>query len=655
MKLPPIVLWTVWLPLAALLYLRSWFTRTFHTPSQFMLEAVALAILASVFLFLRRRWPRLDVLALALIVLAPPLWRHPLASLVTLATLAAALAAGRSAMDALHLTPKSAAARIAIAAGIGLSAWIVILLALGAAGFLRADVIVALVAVAILVFRRGLVEIARVLRETCTAWNLPGAYAGLQVFALLAFAAVLQPVILTPSLLYDALATHLAASKNYAIHHSLAPSSEYDFLPQGLELMMAAADTLGAQPAEQMVEPLFLGFSWLAVYALARKTIRSRETAFAGATLAISLPFAAWDGAVVKNDIAAAFFLLAALLVFLEWLDSRRAPWIVVAAFLCAGAENIKHTALLGIAPLAILFLLAAWREPRLAPTIAAAIAVFLLFGGFWMVRAAVMRGDPVYPLRSAGAMEPMATAVFHSVAGRLAFLFHVQFDGQPVFEGSSTTRLGPLFLLFLPAIFWGRRKSLRAPAAACLLFSFLYLILWLWTWPVLRYAAAPLMLAAAGITALFARALHRAAPLLFVAVTFCDLCNFGNLLGMSVNLDRVKYLARLSTDDSYLRANLPAYAAISYTRDHARPGDRILAVGARSLAYAAEPAAMSSPFPDAGPFDPAEIRRAIDHGNFAFAIVPSRVDARAIFGPRAPQFADSNFGVYSIPRQANP
>lgn len=655
MKVLQISIWAVWLPFASWLYLRSWFTQIFRTGTQFVVEAVAFAAAMAIWLILRHRWPRLDLLALALSLFALPLWRHPLATILAVVTCIAALGVGRFTMQQLSMAPKGAASQIVIAAGIGFSAWIVVLIAIGVAGLLRAVVIAAVLSVALIACRRGIVIVDGTLREIWIHWTIPGRFGGLQTIALVFLALLLQPVILTPSLLYDALATHLAASRNYSVHHSIAPSSEYDFLPQGLELMMGAADTVGGQAAEQMIEPVFLGLSWLALYAIARKMEARRSIASASATLAIAMPFAAWDGAVVKNDIAAAFFLLTALLTFLECWDVKRrtargTSWIFVGAFLCAAAENVKHTALLGVAPLSMLFLVSAWREPRRARTISLAAGLFILCGGFWMARSALTHSDPLFPLRSAGAMEPMASAAFASFAERLSFLLHLQFEGRPIFEGTSTTRLGPLFLLLLPAFFWIRRSDVRSPVAATAFFALSYLIVWLWTWPVLRYAAAPVMLAALGITVLAARATHRVPLLLFAAMAFCYLCSFGNLVEMTLNMDRLKYLARLSGDDTYLSKNLPAYAAIAWTRDHPVPGKRILAVGTRSMAYAAEPAMMSNPFPDEGPFDPNAIRGTIEQGNFAYAILPDGVDARAVFPFVKREFESAGFGVYRIP-----
>jgi hypothetical protein len=646
-------IWVAWLPVAIVLALPAFREQISRTGARPALVTVALTVIAAsipVWLMVRSRWPRVELPLLFFLAIAPPLWRHPVAVAITIGMLLAASGFGRSVLDWMKLSLKHRAAELMFAAGIGLAAWIVVLLGSGLAHLFRAPAIAAMSILAIVFCRNGVAKIVRTFAEIVKDWSAPGAWAGIHTLLLGIGIVVLQPVVNAPSILYDALATHLASSRNFSLHHGIPPPSGYDFLPQGFELMMGAAGTLGGQAAEQMIAPLFLALFWLAVYAIARETGGTRDTSLSAATFAFAIPFIQWTGAIVKNDIGAAFFLLAALLAYLRTTTGDMPGWIPIGSFLCAAAENIKHTALVGIAPLAILFLIAAWRQrAHRFQTIALALAIFFIFGGFWIARAAWMEGDPFYPLRSPGAMEPMAAAAFHSVADRFAFLARLQFSGIPIFEGTSTTRLGPLFLLFLPALLWIERLDRRN--LSIFFFTAAYLGIWLCTWPVLRYAAAPIALAAAGVAAGIARA-RQASPkwlgsLLMASVALCYLLNVANLSGMCLNAGRVKYLARLTDDGQYLRASLPSYAAIAWTRDHAVQGTPVFAAGTHALAYAADPVLFASPFPEEGPFSATEIRSLLAEAHYGYAILPVDFD---VFGPQAPEFADANFAVYRLP-----
>ena len=64
---------------------------------------------------------------------------------------------------------------------------------------------------------------------------------------------------------------HLPAARHYAMTGGLEPlpGQPYSFYPQGAETVMAAAYSLGGQPAVQLVHPLFFALALGAVFALA--------------------------------------------------------------------------------------------------------------------------------------------------------------------------------------------------------------------------------------------------------------------------------------------------------------------------------------------------------------------------------------------------
>ncbi len=450
-------------------------------------------------------------------------------------------------------------------------------------------------------------------------WKEPSALAGISIFFLALMIAMLMPVILAPSTLYDPLATHLVESRSAALHHGLVAGGEYSYLPQGFELMMGAAYTLGGQPAEQLIAPLFFGLAILALYAIARELGARRDAALAAAVLAAAIPFVQWSGASVKNDVPVALFLFAAMLVCLRALADASPGWILAGAFLAAAAENIKHTGLLGVAPLAILFLIAALRLPQhRASTVGFAISIFLAFGSFWWVRSAIVHHDSLYPVHAPDGVNEPSTVIL-PMKERPAFVLRLQFQGTPLFEGNSTTRLGPVLLLFLPGILWTARRNVNANLLACAFVVATYLALWFVTLPVLRYALAPIALLAMGLVCCAFRS--NATPLLIGSMILCHLMTLSNMFGMSINLPRLQYGAyRISAGD-YLSQVLPSYPALVWIRDHA-PEARVLAIGTHALAYAPDPEKMDSPMDDDEPFPPAEVRKFITSNPYQYVII---------------------------------
>jgi Dolichyl-phosphate-mannose-protein mannosyltransferase len=649
-------IWLAWLPIAIALALRPFLAeigaKGVHPIGRIgALLAIAAAI--PVWLKIREKLPRIELPLLAIAVSVPPLVREPRATLVTILIVLAACGFGRCACDWVKLCFETRSAEIAVSAGIGFSAWIVVLIALGLAGQITSLAIAVTLGIAVAAFRRGVLRICSVLGTVFRDWHATGAFAGVQTMFLGAMILVLQPVVLTPSLLYDALATHLAASRNFSLHHTIAPFGDYGFLPQGFELMMGAADSLAGQAAAQMVAPVFLGLTWLAIFAIARELGAARRIALASAIFATTLPFVQWTGAIAKNDIPMAFFLLAALLVYLQSSARGDPRWVLAGAFLAAAAENVKHTGLLGVLPLAILFVIAILRQPHGARMIPAAAAVFLVTGSFWMLRAGLSHGNPLYPLYAPGGDAP-STAGLPSVLDRVAYVVSLQFRGMPIYEGTSDTRLGPFFLLFFPAILWFRRGDWSRRTLACCFFVAIYLAIWISSWPALRYATAPVLLLAIAVAAGLARAIEAApgwiATALLSSIVLCHLFNLSTLAGMSLNLPRLQYLVGRFDRESYLKQSLGSYGALAWVRDHGPADARILAIGTHALAYAPDPAFMTPLFTEDGPFPLGDVQREIASGNYRYAIISKSSNVHAIFERRAPDFEDSHFAVYKLP-----
>ncbi len=599
------------------------------------------AIVAAIPLWLaiRKRWRFADVALVAIVAIAPVLWRAPLATLFTAATLIAAFGVGDRLCRWLRIEPDG----IVLPFALGLGAWVLITTALAVAGLIYAPV----VAIAIVLGAAiGVRPMCRVVLDATHEWKEPSAIAGMSIFFLALMILVLQPVMLAPSTLYDPLSTHLVESRLLALHHILPTGGEYGYLPQGFELMMGAAATIAGQAAEQMIAPMFLGLLLLALYAIAREFGARRDVSIAAAVLALSIPVVQWTGANVKNDVPVAFFLLVALLASARAFFYPRPGWIIASAFLAAASENIKHTGLLGAGALAILLLAASLRlSQHRARTIAAAIMIFLVCGGFWWTRSAIAHHDAMYPAHSPDGSGQSPSQVL-PMRDRLAFVASLPFKGMPVYEGTSTTRLGLLFFLFLPGVFWIARRDANPKVLTCALFVAIYLALWFVTLPVLRYAIAPVALLGVGLVAVAMRA---PAPAVIVVMIVCHLATFSNMLGMSINMPRLKYVARLMSDDAYLDQALPEYPALHWLRDHASPDASILAFGTHAICYAPDPERITSPMNEDGPFDPNDVRTLVGRSSYQYVIITKKANPAVVFGEKTPAFADSNFAVFSL------
>jgi hypothetical protein len=246
-------IWMVTLPVAAVLSIPAFLSqlgpREAH-PQARILGLVAIAAAIPVWLAFRKRWRGADVFLLATVMLVPVVFREPRATAFTIATFAAACGFGNCVCGWLKLPPGKCAYEIVISAGIGMGAWIAVMTVLGFAGLINGTAVAMVIGIALIACRKGVMRVGHATLGAARDWKEPGAFTGIQIMFFALMILILQPVVIAPSILYDSLPTHLAASRNLAIHHAIQSGGEYSYLPQGFELMMGASDTLAGQAGE---------------------------------------------------------------------------------------------------------------------------------------------------------------------------------------------------------------------------------------------------------------------------------------------------------------------------------------------------------------------------------------------------------------------
>src|SRR5258708_7861026 len=211
------------------------------------------------------------------------------------------------------------AAEIALSSAAGMAEMMGALFVLGLLHLYYPSVFLAMLGLPCLLLFSEVKRLAGLPRRAHEGWAsltvMRCAPAGVLVFFSAIFLVCSLAVILSPSLLYDPLAYHLAGARYYAESHALLPLrfQPNSYLPQGFEVLMAMAYALGGQPAAQMISPLFFVLSLVAAFAVARRCGIASHAALAGLAFVAATPFLLFEGSIFKNDFALAFFLLCAL------------------------------------------------------------------------------------------------------------------------------------------------------------------------------------------------------------------------------------------------------------------------------------------------------------------------------------------------------
>jgi hypothetical protein len=488
------------------------------------------------------------------------------------------------------------------AAGLGILS--VLLFLLGLAGLYYRWLVLALLAAAALAFWRNARRFVELLRRAETAYDACARDPlwGLCLVFVFVFGVVSAMVVLSPEIAYDPISFHFVLARGYAAMHRLAviPHLPYSYFPQDVELLYALGFLLDGQTTAKMLTWAFFPLAAMSVALIGRRWF-SQPASGAGplvaAALFVTTSFISWTGSVAKNDLALALYLLLALYGVMRWIETGRFGWLAAGVLFLAFGFGVKHVAVLGAAPLALLVLWNLRRTRLSARQWATLAAIFVCCGLYWHIRTWILAGNPLYPEVSWSAVRS-TTAEGHPQLtwldrARIYALvpWTVHFHGWFAFESPSPNPAGFFLVAFFPLL-WLRGGLKTRMARLALFFCVAYFLYWAAILIKVRYA-----IAAFGV--LFAYVADRmcafAAPeqprprraFVLALATYCFLFALSLTLILEMNVPRLKLFARRISQEEFLRESLVTYRSIEALNHLARPGERAYSVGNCSTFYA--------------------------------------------------------------------
>jgi hypothetical protein len=514
------------------------------------------------------------------------------------AILFAAASAGHQICRRLGVLGEGAFDALIWSTGTGLGVFALGMFVLGLLGLLRSWVIwvwlVAMVALSL----PDAVAVVRALRRSEDV-RRPGRALRVYLVGMFLITALLA---LAPPLGWDSLFYHLTLPKLYLAQGQIGPVTDvpHQYFPGLMEMLYLGAMTMAGDVAAKLLHLAFLPLSAGMVYLLAQRHLGKRH-GWPAVVAYASMPMVWLLGSWAYNDLALAFYQLAALVAFLNWRERNAGRWLALSGALSGLALGCKYTAL--ICPVALVtFILwtrlrARARLGRLLGDLATYGLVALAMAMPWYARNVAFTGNPVYPF-AYGAFggrgwDPWRAAWYARTGSglgwdpgallKLPWTATLGLRDMNFYDG----RAGPLFLLALPLLLaWVvhlyRTPGLR-PVAMGYMLAFAGLQYGTWTYgvvvsrslfqsrlllPALGALCAPMAYVYDELSALDLRvlSLRRVVGLTVTLVLAANLCYHALY---AVRVQPLPVLVGIETRDAFLERNLGAhYAAMAMVNE---------------------------------------------------------------------------------------
>ena len=369
--------------------------------------------------------------------------------------------------------------------GSGLGALGLLVFLLGLAGWLYAAALYGLlIALTLLTGLKTLRFLCRV-RPSLPS---PLILVGLSAFL---FITLLQTLL--PPLSWDALFYHLSGPKTWLALGQIGPGIDvphYNF-PALFEMLFLLAMGIRGDSAAKLLHFTFIFLLAGLVYLLGRDYLRLKNGWTAVLFLA-AIPMIWGLGAQAYNDLALAFYQVAALTAVFQWQRARQERWLALAGALAGLAMGLKYTSF--VTPL-LLAGLVLWAQRRHWPAAARSVLLMALAAAVvafpWYLKNFIFTGNPIYPFIFGGLFwDDYRSAAYANPGSGIGLslvpLLRLPYDMiLGLRDASADGPPGPLPLIFLPLVLfygfsrWRAKGAGMAAFRGLLLFALAQYVFW--------------------------------------------------------------------------------------------------------------------------------------------------------------------------------
>ncbi|HWQ53761.1 MAG TPA: glycosyltransferase family 39 protein [Bryobacteraceae bacterium] len=388
---------------------------------------------------------------------------------------------------------------------------------------------------------------------------------------------------MAPEIQADAVGYHLGLVAEYLRTGSFPGRvGFYEMVPQGMEMLFLFAFAFGKHSAAKLVHLAFL-FATVPLIAHTGKRLGIPGAAPLGAALIyLSAPVVGVTGASAYNDPALVFYALATLYLLLAWQQEGKQGYLLTAGVAAGFCYAVKFPGIV-VLPAAGLAVLLVSRRAR--PVVAFSAAGLAMLAP-WMLRNAVVAGNPVAPLFNAWFPNPyFHAAMDRTLAVTLASWGGVQWWRTPwelAIGGRLQGILGPVVLAMPLALLALRRRAGRilwlAAAVAALP--------WFWNMGTRFLLPAVPFMALALAMSLPRMLLWALVAVQVVACWPTFLREYAPRESWYLRGFPVRAALRLQPEADYVAYRLPEYQVARLVQEATGPKDRIFSLVPLAKAY---------------------------------------------------------------------
>jgi tetratricopeptide (TPR) repeat protein len=420
----------------------------------------------------------------------------------------------------------------------------------------------------------------------------------------------------TPELFYDSLVYHLGASNYYVIKHRICemPYNVASYYPFNIEMLYTLALLLKQEGLPKLIN-FSSGILCLGVIFSFCKRYFTPLVGIIACAIFYSIPLLAMNSWVTGNDVALSYFFVLSIYALINYFsskssstngtnDTKKSKWFILSAIFSGIAMGSKYTGVFTL--FGILLLITCYehfkmrkRFTEIAKQISIFTVVVVAIMSPWLIKNMIYTGNPIYPFlyKWLGGKNLiiytnniMIPSGFQSLELKEFFTspWTLSMKGQ-----DSMTFIGPMFLLFIPLLFFVKKKSLIN--YLILFFIFAYI-----PWGMVTFKSRYLLPALPALSIVIAWSLvnfvrwipkyfGRLVPVIFAIFMGTNL--YSVLMIMHFCYNPFNVLTGLETRDHYLSLTrpgypYPSYEAFKYINENLPQDVKIMIIGEAKVHY---------------------------------------------------------------------